>query len=90
MAKVLLPARTWVNLYVATGITVGNQLRIIKMTSDDPLLATTLAAPDIAGGDDYVNLNHELHVSLNEVGDPGAWGMSVAGGAIDVTEVVAS
>ena len=90
MARVLLPARTWVNLYTATGITVGKQLKIIKMTSGDPILASTASEPDIAGGDDYINLNHELQISFNENGDLGAWALSVSGDAIDVKEVVAA
>ena len=85
MSNVKLPPRTWVDLYAATGITVGVQIKTINVNPNDVRLAYTALEPVVS--DDHVPLLFGRGVYQNEIGDLGAWAMCVAGGAIDVKEV---
>ena len=85
MSNVKLPARTWVDLYAATGITVGVQIKTINITPNDVRLADTATEP--TPNDDHIPLLFGRGVFENDIGDAGAWAMCVAGGAIDVKEV---
>lgn len=84
MANVTLPARTWVDLYDATGITVGVQIEAINLTPNDVRLAATSVEPTV--NDDHIPLTYRSGKGLNDAGDPGAWALCVAGGAVDVRE----
>lgn len=85
MANVVLPARTWVDLYDATGIAVGTQLSVHNITPNDVRLAATAAEPVVS--DDHIPLIFGRGITaLNNVADPGAWALCVGGGAIDVQE----
>lgn len=86
MANVVLPARTWVDLYAATGIIVGTQLSVHNITPNDVRLVTSATEP--SGTDDHIPLVYGRGVTAeNETGDPGAWALCVGGGAVDVKEV---
>lgn len=84
MANVTLPARTWVDLYAATGFTVGVQIETINLTPNDVRLAATAAEPTVSDG--HIPLPYRSGKGVNDAGDPGAWALCVAGGAIDVRE----
>ena len=82
--NVNLPARTWVDLYDATGITVGVQISVLNITSRPVRLASTAIEP--VATDDHIPLPFN-DTKMNAAGDAGAWAFSVAGGAVDVVEV---
>ena len=84
--NVTLPARTWVDLYDATGIAVGTQIDVVNLTPNDVRLASTAAEPTI--DDDHIPLIFRSAKGRNDVGDPGAWAMCVGGGGISVQESV--
>ena len=85
MANVTLPAGVWVDLYDATGFTVGAQIETLNITPNDVRLAYSAATPVVA--DNHVPLLFGRGSARNTSGDPGAWALCVAGGAIDVQEV---
>lgn len=80
--NVTLPPRTTVDLYAATGITVGTQLKV-----------SVIGAGDVRLSDSEAGLTSN-HVTVktytgatNESGDAGAWALSVSGSALNVKEV---
>jgi len=85
MSNVILPARTWVDLYAATGFTVGVQLNTVNLTPNDVRLVATENEP--VASDSHIPLLFGRGTGQNDIGDPGAWALCVAGGAIDVAEV---
>lgn len=84
MTNVILPDRTWVDLYAATGITVGNLISVINITPDDVKLAFSELVPTT--NDDIVPLLFGRGSGHNDFGDPGAWALCNGGGAINVNE----
>lgn len=82
MANVKLPARTWVDLYAATGITVGVQINTINLTSNDIRLAETATEP--TGLTDHIPLLFGRGTAQNDVADAGAWAFCMSGGGVDV------
>ena len=84
MTNVVLPKKTWVNLYAATSITVGTQINSLNLTPNDVRLASTVAEPVIT--DDHLPLLFGRGTGQNDAGDPGAWAFCLSGGAIDVVE----
>ena len=84
--NITLPKATWVNLYTATGISVGTQIETINLTPSDIRLASTAIEPIVS--DDHIPLLFGRGKGLNDAGDAGAWAMCISGGAVDVKEVV--
>lgn len=84
--NVKLPAKTFVDLYAATGFTVGTKLKVKNLTPDSVRLFSTAAEP-LPTDDHYPCEFRECPVT-NEDTDLGAWAMSVTGGGVDVQEVV--
>ena len=82
MANEALPRRVAVDLYAATGITVGNQIRVTNLTTGDVRLSTSEAGLV----NDHVPLKPYAQ-ALNEVGDTGAWALSTGGGGVNVKEI---
>ena len=80
--NVTLPPRTPVNLYSATGITVGTQLKV-----------SVIGAGDVRLSDSEAGLvtNHIIidtyTDATNQPGDTGAWAFSVSGSGVNVKEV---
>ena len=83
--NVKLPARTWVDLYNATGITIGTQVSLINLTSNDLRLSDAAAEPTVS--DDHIPLAYRSGSALNSTGDLGLWALCAAGGGINVREV---
>jgi hypothetical protein len=84
--NVTLPERTYVDLYAETGITVGVQIEVLNIATNDVRLYATASTPD-PKSDDHLPLAKDREAARNQIGDPGAWAISVAGGAVDVREV---
>lgn len=85
MATVTLPPKTFVDLYAATGITVGTQLAAINLTPDDVRLFDTQNEP--TSTDNYTPCLYRGGAALNSATDLGAWAWSLVGGALEVKEV---
>ena len=82
MSNVILPAGIWVDLYAATGLTVGDQIDILNITPNDVRLVSSATEP--SGTDDHVPVPYRSGIGRNTLGDPGAWALCVGGGAVDV------
>lgn len=81
--NVILQARIAVDLYAATGVTVGTQLKVTNLTTGDVRLSTSEAGL----ADNHVPLN-AYKQALNDSGDSGAWALSTGGGGVNVEEIV--
>lgn len=81
--NVTLPPRTPVDLYAATGITVGAQLEVYVIGAGDVRLSDSEAG---LINDSVVLKTYDT--GTNDAGDAGAWSSSVSGSGINVKEVV--
>ena len=86
MANVKLPAKTPVDLYAATLITVGAQIKVTNLTPDSVRTYSTVGSPTVT--DDHYPCEFRASPVVNQVGDVGAWAMSMTGGGVDVQEVI--
>ena len=82
--NVTLPANTLVDLYAATGLTVGTVIEVANMTADSVRLFSTA---DAEFTDDHYPCEFRRPPVVNKATDLGAWALSVAGGIVDVQEV---
>lgn len=82
MANVILPAETYVDLYAATGIAVGVQIKVVNLSPNTVQLFSTAATP--VPSDDVFPLPFRGIATENDAGDPGAWARSISSGAVDV------
>lgn len=74
----------WVDLYAATGITVGTQIIIQNFKSNSPVaLADTASEPTSTTGRVRVD---ETQFYQNEAGDAGAWAYCSSSALISVQE----
>ena len=86
MANVKLPPMIWVDVYAATGITVGAVVEVGNLTRNDVRLVASDVTPTPA--DDHAILVGGRGITaINETGDPGAWALCSGGGTINVREV---
>lgn len=69
-----LPAGTPVDLYAASGVTQGVKINVQNLGRDEIRLTTKATAPDPADG--FLLLSRGSQAS-NEVGDSGAWAVSL-------------
>jgi hypothetical protein len=79
--NVNLPPNTPVDLYAATGITVGARLKVNNLSTGDVRLSISEAGL----------LNNHIPLgpyecATNETGDTGAWALTVGGGGLNVRE----
>lgn len=86
MSNVKLPPGIYVDLYDATGITVGDKIEALNITPNDVSLFSTVAQPN--GSEDHIPLLFGRGKGQNDAGDVGAWAVCVGGGAIDIKEVL--
>ena len=86
LLPVSLPADTWVDLYLSTGISVGTQLIIQNRRTDEVFLTESAVEPSglIAslGGNPLVGKEFFTNVT----GNVGAWAYSYKGGSLQVEE----
>lgn len=85
LPNVTLPANTWVDLYAATGVTVGTAIGVSNIGVADVYLTVTAAQPPI-DYDAFDVLQRKNGVRLrNSDGDAGAWAFSPnCGGKLQV------
>jgi len=86
LPNVILPSRTPVDLYAATGITVGTKVRVQNITSDNVRVYSGATSPDM--GTSGASLLYPSQTGENQTGDAGLWAWSVSGGAVQVVEVI--
>lgn len=86
LPPISLPADTWVDLYLSTGISVGTQLIIQNRRTDDVFLTESATEPsgliaslggNVLVGKEFLN---------NRTGNIGAWAHSRKGGSLQVEE----
>ncbi len=82
--NITLQPKVWTDLYAATGISVGTQLKVFNLTSSTARLASTETTP--TPSDDHFTLRADGTSPVNMKGDEGAWAMCLTTGAIDVIE----
>ena len=81
-----LPANTWVDLYAATGITVGTKLLLQNLGNSSIRLASSATTPS---GDGFKRV-YSGSSAYNATGDSGAWAYSpVVDGVANVGEAPA-
>ena len=83
LTPVTLTADTWVDLYDATGITLGVQLIIQNTGRDEARLSESVAEPISTTGYNNLLLNTYLTSSSTPVG---AWAISKLGTTLQVEE----
>ena len=86
LPNVILPVRTVVNLYAASGIAVGTKVRVQNITSDIVRVHVGATSPNMATSG--TSLLYPSQTGENQTGDSGLWAWSVTGGAVQVVEVV--
>lgn len=83
--NVTLPANVWVNLYTATGISVGTKIKVFNLGSTTVRLASTANTPTPA--DDHFTLRATNLSVENDTTDLGAWALSTGSGGVNVTSL---
>lgn len=84
LPSVALPRNQWIDLYDATGITVGNQIVIQNIgTSDAILFEDNSEPPAVPQGKNNIKVGGYL---TNKAGNIGAWGLSRDGSELQVEE----
>lgn len=81
LPNVVLPAGVWVDLYAATGLTVGAKISVQNITPSDVRLCAKATTPS---GSDGVNIIPFSRTAVNQTGDLGAWAMCVSNSAVSV------
>lgn len=81
LPPVTIPKNTWVDLYDATGITIGVQLIIQNTGSSESKLVESLAEPTEASG---FNLIPPRDYLTNAASAVGAWAFSDTGTTLQV------
>jgi hypothetical protein len=81
LPDVALPANEWVDLYAATGITVGTQINVQNVGASDFRIATSAAAPVSERGE---IIEPRKFPWQNSAGESGAWALSKFGGLATV------
>lgn len=83
LPPVQIPANTWVNLYAATGITVGAQLSIQNMGYNSAYLTESASEPAQGLGRNMIEQGAFL---TNSAGNIGSWAYSGGGTSLQVEE----
>lgn len=83
LEPITIPARTWVNLYAATGITVGVQIIIQNTGGRDAKLSESAAEPTSTTGFNSIPPYRYL---TNTASSVGAWAFSTSGTLLQVEE----
>lgn len=81
--NVLLPARTPVDLYSATGIPVGTKIRVSNLTTND----VRLSVSQLGLSNDHIVMK-PYEQACNNTGDTGAWASCTGEGGVNVSEVI--
>ena len=86
LANVIIPAKTPVDLYAATGIAVGTQISVQNITSGDVRVYSGATSPNISTAGS--SLLRPGITARNDASDAGAWAWSVLPSAVNVKVVV--
>lgn len=84
LPSVPLPRNTWVDLYAATGITVGSQIIIQNIGSSEAYLSESVASPAPTVGRNIISPRLYLTSADTPVG---AWALSEDGTTLQVEAV---
>lgn len=75
LPNVLLTPNTWIDLYTATGITVGVKISVSHVGDVDIFLKVQATQPTDLSGYTVIRRDSDLPFT-NEAGDTGAWAYS--------------
>lgn len=81
LPNVVLPAGVWVNLYAATGLTVGTKITVQNVCGFEVRLCSKGSIPAASDGS---NILPFASTAINQASDAGAWAMCVGGGVVNV------
>lgn len=86
LANIIIPEKTWVNLYTESGITVGTQLVVQNVGRNEVFLLTAASAPvDGRLGTAY-NVVRPYDSFQNATGDSGAFAWAETSTVVNVRE----
>lgn len=83
LPQVVLPSKTWVDLYDATGITLGTQLIIQNTGGTEARLVESLAQPELTNG---FNLIPERDFLTSATAPVGSWAYAHSGTTLHIEE----
>ncbi len=83
LPQVVLPSKTWVDLYDATGITLGAQIIIQNTGGNEARLVESLAQPELTSG---FNLIPERGFLSSASAPVGSWAYAHVGTTLHVEE----
>lgn len=83
LPQVVLPSKTWVDLYDATGITLGTQLIIQNTGGTEARLVESLAQPELTSG---FNLIPERDFLTSAAAPVGSWAYAHSGTTLHIEE----
>jgi len=83
LPQVVLPSKIWVDLYAATGITLGTQLIIQNTGGNEARLVESLAQPELTSGFNLVSENNFMTSASAPVG---VWAYAHAGTTLHIEE----
>ena len=81
LPQVVLPSKTWVDLYDATGITLGTQIIIQNTGGNEARLVESLAQPEMNSG---YNIIPEREYLSSAAAPVGVWAYAHAGTTLHV------
>jgi len=81
LPNIPLPANTWVDLYAASGITVGTQITLTNIGPVNVNLCTKATTPNISDGFEPVK---PFESKTNPSGASGAWAFSTSATGVNV------
>ena len=82
LPNIQIPARTWIDLYSASGIAVGTQIIVKLLGGYEVRLVTSAAQPTDMNAFDV--LVSRTVPAQNDSGDSGAWAWSFGGALVNV------
>ena len=81
LPNIVLPPKTWVDIYNESGIQVGEQILVQNIGVCDVYLASQASEPT---DDTAHQIIERSQFAINDFGDSGAWAYCRAGGLINV------
>ena len=81
LQNVILPPRTWVDLYDQSGFQIGDQFIIQNIGVCDVYLSSQAEQPL---NDSAHNIIKRSQFAINDPGDNGAWAYCIEGGLVNI------
>lgn len=82
--NIVIPPNTWVNLYSASSITVGDQISVQNTSACDMFLTAQASEPTGAPNHQVLRIGLTM---VNDLNDTGAWAFCGSGGQVNVRRI---